>query len=213
MRGLVVNHAATVLGAQLFRSSRTKQKIGVIERLNHAHIADDTAVNNLSSFEHRRVKTVTVTDDHRAVRNLHLSDHFRAIGKRNGHRFFEQHVLASHRCERNVFSMKLVRCRDVNQLYVSIRTQSVSTSVRTPGKVLHELTTRHLHRVASRHQIDSSVSLKRRQHQCKGATETDHADANGLVIHRSSTSSPDRARETHGMMCSARSSSLSTLSR
>ena len=200
MRGLTVNYTAARFRVQLFWTTRTIQKIGVIQRVNHAHLTDSTAVDNLPRLEHGRIKAMAGANDQRAFRSAHRSNGKRALIKRDRHRFFEQNVLAIRCRQGDMLRMKLMRRSDVDQLNIFISTQRFSRRIGSPGKILLELQASHSVWIARGHELHPMIALKSIEHQGECSAQPNHAHANRCRAHRSSTSSPVAARETHTKM-------------
>ena len=79
MRRLIENRAAAFRCVELFRTARAVQIVGVVQRIDHAHLAERAALDELAQMLHGRIERVAVPDDHMHAGTPSRVDDDRAI--------------------------------------------------------------------------------------------------------------------------------------
>lgn len=146
--------------------------------------------------------------------------------------FFDQHVFAMGRCHGDMFCVELVRRGDVDQIDGGVCAQGFDVVVAGGAKIAFELAPGCRQGISGGDKPHPCIAGERGQHQCECTAESGDTYAQGMLFagdlpnagqvawisvagstHRSSTSSPPRARDTQTMMFVLFSSSRSTMSR
>ena len=234
MRALTEDDAAALRRVELLRASRPEKEIGVIERGDHPDPPIPAAGDHFAGAQERRVEAVAVADNERHAGSAGGVDHRLAFRQRERHGLLDERVLAALRRRDHVLGVKLVRRRDVQRVDFGIGGQRLYGRVRTPAEVALELAPCLFPRIRRSDQPYSGMRGERRQHERERPAEPGHTQAqlrlgahglssalraSGLIrasalrAHRSTTSSGEWARDTHGITKVRRSLSDSTKSR
>ena len=88
VRRLAVDDAATDCGVKLFGPARAVQKIGEVQRRQHAHRAKPPALDHCERAQHRQIEAVAVPDHHLHAGGCHRIHHAGALRQRDGQRLF-----------------------------------------------------------------------------------------------------------------------------
>ena len=113
------------LRAQFLRPPRPVQKVGVVERMDHAHPAELAAVDQLARLAHRRVVAVARADQQMDAGLPAGGDHAHGLFHRNRDRLFDQHMFAGRGCRQHVLAVQLVWRRHIDHFDVRVGAQSV----------------------------------------------------------------------------------------
>ena len=200
VRRLAVDDATTGRRVELFRTTRAVQEIGEIHRRDHPDIAKHAAVDELPRAPDRQVEAVAVADDEMHARTAGRLDHAGAFFQAQGHRLFDHHMLAERCGQAHMTGMKLVRRGNIEHFHRRVSAKRFDGRMAGCAEVALELRPGRRNRVGGAHQLDAAVMHEGRQHQGKCPTQAHNADLHFPTAHRSSTSSPDFARDTHTMM-------------
>ena len=188
VRRLVPDHAAASRRVQLFGPARPIQEIGVVERMDHPHGAEGVRVDQCPRAGDRCVEAVAVADDELHAGRRRRVDHPRAVGERQRHRLFDEHVLAVP-CRRDrVRRMHLVRRRDVDDVHRRVGAQRLDRRVRAVHRNRRR-SARAPRRAGRRRRTSSNARIgdERRQHQRERAAESGHAPPPRRPSHASRT--------------------------
>src|SRR6185436_1848866 len=123
VRRLVEHHAAAGAGAELLGPPRAVEKVGEVERGDHANRAIGSSFDNLFRLQNRGIKAVAVADDELHAVVARRVVHGAAIFERKGHRLLDQHVLLRRAREPRLAGVELVRRGYVDHLYGRVGAQ------------------------------------------------------------------------------------------
>ena len=99
-------------------------------------------------------------------------NHAGAVAQAQGHGFLNQHMLAVTRCELHVFGMHLMGAGNVDPFHIGVSTHALSRLMCHTRKFLYKKLLGRSSGVKSRHQANSGVLSKSRQHEGKGPAHT-----------------------------------------
>ena len=224
VRGLAERRAATRLGRELLGPPQAIEKVGEIERGDHPHPAEAAFHDEPARFLDRPVEAVTVADDEPDVRGRAGRNHPVAFGERDRHRLLHQHVLARCRGDFRVCGVDRMRGGDVDHFRRRIAGERLDCGVGARAEVRGEALPCLGARIGRGDELDARVGARtsgsmsvnarpRPATPMRSGAGSSVGPMQYAPVHRSSTSTSDRARDTQIMMWSACSSGASTRSR
>ena len=172
MRGLAEDHAAALRGVELFRTARAIEKVGEIERADHARPAVSAAFNDVARAQNRRIEAVAVADHQHDPGLLRRLDHRAAFGNRNRHRLFDQHMFSALGRELHMRGMMLVRRRDIDDLDIRIGAEFFDGRVSPRAELGCEQRSSFRQRIGAGDQTNARVIRERRHHDGESAAQT-----------------------------------------
>src|ERR1700730_7518830 len=120
VRRLTPNNASALRRIELLRPAGTVEKIRVVQCGDHPDSSEVAFLNYLTSPQVGSVKAVAVADDDLYSSAPRGFDHCAAFGQAEGHRLFDQDMLACASSKFDVLYVKLMGSRDVNRLHLRI---------------------------------------------------------------------------------------------
>ena len=200
VRRLAVDDTAASGRVEFVGTPGTVQEVGVIESRQHAHRAETPALDQRARVQHGQIETVTVSDHHLHPGGCDGIHHLCALLQRDGHGLFDQQVFARRRSQCHVLGVQTMRRGNVDHVHPRIVAERLHAGVGGRAKVLRKTRARRRLRISRGDQTHARIGDKGGQHQRESPAQAGYADAQRVLVHRSKTSSVDRARETQTMI-------------
>ena len=176
MCGLAEHHTAAQRGIEFFGPARTVDEIGIVHRVDQPRRTVIAGLDQTARFENRRVITMAVTDQQVNPGRRRGVDHACAVFDGQRHRLFDQNVFSRPCRNFSVFGMKLVRCRNVDRVDISLAAHRLDAVIGSPAEIGLEPHPGRWPCIDRRHDIQPRMQRERRQHHGKSATETGNTE-------------------------------------
>ena len=185
MRRLIENRAAALRCVEFLRTARAVQIVGVVQRIDHTHLAERAALDELAQMLHGRIERVAVPDDHMHAGTPSRVDDGRAIFDGQRHRFFDQQVLAGLGRLRRMLAMELMRRCDIDRVDGRIGAERRDCVIGVCGKFPGEPFAGLRAGVGGRNEPHRRVAGQCRQHHRKRAAKSGDAETErSCISHR-----------------------------
>src|SRR5690349_18112556 len=172
MRRLVEYRTAALCRVEFFGPARSIQEVRVVDRIDHTHTTELSAPNQRVQALDRSIERMAVSDHKMHARFMHLVEHLVALVERQGHRFFDEQVLAMACGENGMLGVMLMRSRHVNGFNRRVGAQFLDSPVACGGKLGGKLLPRFFARVGRRYELNARIVRKGRQHDAECPAET-----------------------------------------
>ena len=149
---LVEGDAAAAIRVELLRPTRPVQEIRVVETEDRGEAPHLAAGHHLADAPDVGIEAVRVADDQMGVGPVRGRDDAVAIGKGEGHRLFDEDVLAAGQRRRRLVGVILVRRGDIDRLDAVVVAQRVEGLVGRGPEIRREGLARTRQRVGAGNQ-------------------------------------------------------------
>ena len=184
MRRLTPNNASALRRIEFLRPAGTVEKIRVVQCGDHPDSSEVAFLNYLTSPQVGSVKAVAVADHDLYSSAPRGFDHCAAFGQAQGHRLFDQDMLACASRKFDVLYVKLMGSRDVNRLYIRLSAKLPDGFEGRGVEIGGEPHASLRAGVGGGDQFEFWMLRERRQHQHKAATQSRHAETQSAFSHQ-----------------------------
>ena len=138
VRSLAEERASALCPVEFGREPRAVEPVRVRPGVEHAKLAKLAATDEGPHRPDRRLQALRMSDDELAPGGRRRIDHRRRVVERNGHRLFDDNVLARRQREEGVPRVEMGGGRYVDDVYVHGQTETVDVVVPPGGEVSRE---------------------------------------------------------------------------